>query len=120
MKFTNKDKIAHSFLKAALTWNLDDEAAGVLIGVPPQSVNAWRSGEPIVSTEDLLARMMIVAQIRTALCLCFTSELANRWMSLPNNGKLFNGQSPLEYVGEHGWPGLYMILRLLHAWAAGN
>jgi hypothetical protein len=118
--FANRDQIAQAFLKAVLAWKLSDEAAGILIGAPAQDVHAWHSGEPIETSEEPLARMMMVAQVRTALDLCFAPEVANQWMDLPNIGRLFNGQSPVEYVAQHGWPGLYLILCLVHAWATGN
>jgi hypothetical protein len=41
-------------------------------------------------------------------------------MSLKNTGSLCQGASPVEYIAQHGWPGLYLVLCEMQAWAVGN
>ena len=86
MNFDTSHQMARAFLRAVQAWHLNDEAAGGLIGVAPQVVLALRSGEPIDLGDDLKTRMLMVAQLRTALDICFSPQLANMWMSLSNRG----------------------------------
>ena len=109
-----------AYLEAVAAWNLGDAAAGDLIGVAAQAVCEWRDGASAEPSEDTLARMTMVAQIRTALDIYCSSPLSEKWMSLPNKGVPYCGLSPVEYIEKHGWPGLYWVLRQAQAWAVGN
>jgi hypothetical protein len=80
----------------------------------------WQSGMPLDVGEDVIARMMMVARIRTALDICWSAPLCNRWIALPNKGALYGGRSPLAYIAEHGWPGLFWVLCQAQAKAVGN
>jgi len=113
-------RIIRYFYEAVAAWNLDDSAAGNLIGVSPRTIHNWKTGKSIEPSEEILARMMMVAQIRTALDIGWSAPLANEWISLPNTGVPYQGLSPVAYVAEHGWPGLYYILRQVQARAVGN
>ncbi len=113
-------RTVQAYFDAVTAWNLDDAAAGDLIGVAPQVVHEWRDGQSAELPEEVLARMMMVAQIRTALDICWSVPLANEWIRLPNTGYPYKGLSPIVYVAEHGWPGLYRVLRQVQAWAVGN
>jgi hypothetical protein len=108
------------FYEAIAAWSLDDTAAGILIGVSPRAVDDWKIGQVTETSEEVLARMMMVVQIRTALDICWSTSLANEWISLPNTGDPYQGLSPVAYVAEHGWSGLYYILRQVQARAVGN
>jgi uncharacterized protein (DUF2384 family) len=120
MNFDIDSQIVKAFQRALQAWQLNDEAAGGLIGVAPQVVLALRSEEPVHLSEEVQTRMLMVAHLRTALDIYFSPQLANRWMSLPNNGNLFDGATPSDYVAQHGWPGLYLVLSQVQAWAVGN
>jgi len=108
------------FYEAVAAWNLDDTAAGNLVGASPRTVHDWKAGKSIELSEEVLARMMMVVQIRTALDIGWSTTLANEWISLTNAGDPYRGLSPVAYVAEHGWPGLYYILRQVQARAVGN
>jgi hypothetical protein len=41
-------------------------------------------------------------------------------MTLPNSGYPYLGLSPMAYVEEHGWPGLFWVLRQAQALAVGS
>jgi hypothetical protein len=113
-------RIVNTYLDAVTAWNLDDISAGDLIGVDPNRVREWRSEKYEILSEEMVARMMMVAQIKTALEICWSKELASQWMRLPNRSHPYGGLSAIEYVSQHGWPGLYLVLRHLQAWAVGN
>ena len=67
---TNDQRIVRAYLDAVAAWKLDDAAAGDLIGVTSRSVRAWQDGQLAEPSEETLARMVMVAQIRTALNIC--------------------------------------------------
>ena len=113
-------RIVRYFYEAVAAWNLDETVAGNLIGVSPRTVHNWKIGPFAKPSEEVLARMMMVVQIRTALDIGWSTTLANEWISLPNAGDPYLGLSPIVYVAEHGWPGLYYILRQVQARAVGN
>jgi hypothetical protein len=50
----------------------------------------------------------------------FGQPLADRWITAPNDGPLFSGQSPLDFMAKHGETGLRQVRRLVDAWSAGN
>ena len=113
-------QLLKDFREAFTSWELDFSEAGYLIGVEEATVGELLSTEAIDLSEEVAARIMMVALIRTALDLCWSPSLSSQWMKLPNSGNPYNGTSPLEYVKGHGWPGLFWILRQVQAWAVGN
>jgi hypothetical protein len=110
-------RTVRNFYKAVAAWNLDATDACNLIGIRPCDWKIKQFAEP---SEETLAQMMMVVQIQTALDVCWSTQLANEWISLPNTGDPYQGLSPVAYVAEHGWPGLYYILRQVQARAVGN
>ena len=117
---TRAQHIVHSFYEAITAWTLDEIAAGILVGVSPRTVGDSEIGQLAAPTEEVLARMMMVVQIRMALDLYWSIPIANEWISLPNTGDPYLGLSPVAYIAEHGWPGLYYVLRQVQARAIGN
>ncbi len=107
------------FLDAVLTWRLNDCDSARLVGVEPARVEPWRTDKTPTS-EEVLARMTMVALIRTALDITFPPSFANEWMKLPISSYPFLGRSPVAYVAEHGWPGPFWVLRQCQARALGN
>lgn len=108
-----------AFLDAVKIWRLNDADSARLVGVESARAEVWKSGEAPIS-EEVLARMTMVALIRTALDITFSSSLSNEWMTLPNSGYPYLGLSPAAYVSEHGWPGLFWVLRQVQGHAVGN
>jgi hypothetical protein len=117
---TDNQRTVRAFLDAVTTWNLDETAAASLIGVAPEFAPEWQDAQSTDPSEESLARMMMVAQIRTALDIYWSTPLSKEWISLPNAGDPYRGLSPVAYVAQHGWPGLYWVLRQVQAWALGN
>lgn len=113
-------QLLQAFRETVASWGLDLSEAGCLIGVEQATVGEFLSTGAIHFSEEVAARILMVALIRTALDLCWSPSLSRQWMKLPNSGNPYNGTSPLEYVKGHGWPGLFWILRQVQAWAVGN
>lgn len=110
MNFARDDHLLKAFIDTLQPRQLSDEAAGGLVGVPAEAVPRWRTGEPVDAKEEVETRMPMVAHLRTALDIYFTEKLADQWKSLKNIGSLCQGASPVEYVVQDGWPGLYRAL----------
>lgn len=108
-----------AFFDAVNTWRLNDAESSLLIGVEPASVEEWKRGNTPPS-EETLARMTMVALIRTALDIVFSSSFSNSWMTAPNSGYPYLGLSPVAYVEKHGWPGLFFVLCQTQGQAVGN
>ena len=117
---TTNEQLIRAYLDAVAAWNLDDASAGNLIGVEAHSVREWHEGQFLDPSEEVLARMMMVAQIRTALDIYWSKPLSSEWINRPNAVYPYHGLSPVAYIAEHGWPGLYWVLRQAQAWAVGN
>lgn len=107
-----------AFLDAVKAWRLSDTDAALLVGAEPPGIEEWKTGSASTN-EEVLARMAMVALIKTALDIAFSS-LPDEWMTLPNGGYPYLGLSPVAYVIEHGWPGLFWVLRQWQAHAVGN
>ena len=101
-------QLLKAFRDTVASWELDLSEARCLIGVEEATVREFLSAETIDVSEEVAARIVMVAQIRTALDLCWSPSLSRQWMKLPNGGDPYNGTSPLEYVKTHGWPGLLL------------
>jgi len=96
--FTNEQRTVGMYLDAVAAWNLDENAAADLIGALPQEVREWWGGKLTKPSEEMLARMMMVAQIRTALEICWSAPLSREWIRLPNGGDPYRGLSPIAYT----------------------
>jgi hypothetical protein len=64
--------------------------------------------------------MTMVALIRTAFDIAFSSSLSNKWITFPNSGYPYLGVSPVAYVSEHGKTGVIWMLGQVQAGAVGN
>src|ERR1035438_4812058 len=53
MNFASDGHLIKAFMETIQSWQLSDEAAGGLVGVPAQTVHGWRSGEPVHANEEL-------------------------------------------------------------------
>lgn len=110
---------SRAFFDAVSVWGLDQSGAARLVGVEPATIAEWKAGT-LPSDEEAVARMKMVALIRAALDIAFSPSLAAQWMTVPNSGYPYLGVSPVAYIGEHGWPGLFWVLHQTQARAVGN
>lgn len=69
--------------------------------------------------QDELTRISYIVGIYKALHILLPDQLADRWMTQPNDNRLFGSQTPLEYVIRAGIPGLQQVRRLLDASRGG-
>ncbi|HKD06418.1 MAG TPA: MbcA/ParS/Xre antitoxin family protein [Bryobacteraceae bacterium] len=106
-----------AFLNIAEAWRLSNEIARALLGWPPESTFfKYKAGEPGVLSFDMLMRISLVIGIYKDLHILYPEEnLADRWISLPNNNPLFGGRPAIEFMTEGGMDALYQVRRLLDA-----
>jgi hypothetical protein len=104
-----------AFLNVSEAWNLSNEARRALLGWPPESTFfKYKAGEIGTLSFDMLVRISLVLGIYKDLHILYPEpDLADRWVSLPNNNALFGGRPALSLMTEGGMDGLYQVRRLL-------
>lgn len=70
-------------------------------------------------TRDQVLRLSAVIGIYKGLKLYFSDPLAKRWISLPNDGPLFNGARPVETMIEDGLPQFLQVRGWIDALRGG-
>ena len=93
------------------SWGVDNEAAARLVGARSPRTwqrmkgKAWR-GE---LSQDELTRMSALVGLYQGLHVYFGTELADDWIKLENDGPLFNGSTPLEFMLDGGIPAIIRV-----------
>jgi uncharacterized protein (DUF2384 family) len=101
-------------------WNLPVERVGELLGGVPRSTIYKMKTAAGTLRQDELTRISYIVGIYKAIHILLPEELANRWMTQPNDNLLFGGQAPLDYAIRNGIPGLQQIRSLLDAARGGR
>jgi uncharacterized protein (DUF2384 family) len=101
-------------------WRISLETVGQLLGgIPRSSVYKLRTAAGTLR-QDELTRISYIVGIYKALHILLPEEHADRWMTRPNDGFLFAGQTPLEFVLRAGIPGLQQVRSHLDAARGGR
>ena len=110
------------FTNIAKIWSLTDaQALGLLGVVTASTLLEWETGmEGRTLDEDTLMRISFLIGIFKALNIYFGQDLADRWVTLPNQNPLFAGEAPVDYMIQHGCSGMKQVRRLLDARCAGQ
>jgi hypothetical protein len=110
------------FVNIAQKWELNEsQARGLLGGVASSTFHAWKTrpkGKQL--DQDTLTRISLVIGIYKALNIYFGKPWADRWVTLANRGPLFAGRVPIDYMLQHGQPGMMEVRRMLDAWRGGR
>lgn len=110
------------FLRIAEKWNLSElQARGLLNGIASSTYHAWKKqprGRRL--DQDTMTRISLVIGIYKALHIYFGQPWADRWVTLGNRGALFSGVAPIDYMLQHGQPGMLAVRRLLDSWRGGR
>lgn len=97
---------------------LDDAAA-----LADMSESTWKRakkpGYAAVLGKDQMLRLSAVIGIYKALKLYFSEPIASRWMTLPNQGPLFNGARPVDTLIAEGLPQFLTVRNYLDALRGG-
>lgn len=98
---------AKAFLRVSQAWSLDSATAASLIAVSPRTWARIKTGNWSGRlSQDQTMRVSALIGLFKALHLYFGESLANQWVSLPNSGPPFGGDSPLQFMQRGGLPAL--------------
>ncbi len=110
------------FVNIAERWTLNEaQSRDLLGGLASSTYHTWRrqpDGKKL--DQDTLMRISLVIGIYKALHIYFSEQWADRWVTLENRGPLFGGQTPINYMIQHGQPGMAQVRRMLDSWRGGR
>jgi len=122
-KVAERERLSQSamngFFKITSLWGLSAEQQAELLGGIPRSTLYKLKTAAGTRTVDELTRISYVIGIYKAIHILLPKDLANDWMTRPNDNLLFGGKTPLEYVLRTGIPGLQQVRSLLDAARGG-
>ena len=101
-------------------WQVAIERAGDLLGGMPRSTVYKLRTAAGTLRQDELTRISYVVGIYKALHILLPADLADKWVTQPNDHPLFLGQSPIDYMVRAGIPGLQQVRSLLDAERGGH
>ena len=110
------------FLNICKKWGLNEQQSrGLLGGIASSTFHAWKT-EPRGKKldQDTLTRISLLIGIYKALNIYFGKPWADRWVTLGNQGPMFAGTSPLDYMIRQGQPGIIQVRRMLDSWRGGR
>ena len=121
----DRDRLSPSavkgFLNIMATWRVRDaDAMRLLGGVSNGRFYAMKKApDAAVLDQDELQRVSFLVGIFKALNILFGDELADSWVQLPNQNRVFGGATPLAYLIRGGLPAFQTVRRLLDARRGG-
>ena len=108
------------FFNIANKWQIKDEEARELLGSPPSSTFYELKKNPNKTLDvDRLTRISYLIGIYKALHLLYGDTLADAWVKMPNQNRLFNGSSPLIFMQTGGIVAMQCVRALLDARRGG-
>ena len=121
---SERERLSHSALRAffnvASCWRIRDEDARALLGgISNGPYYNWKKQPERILDGDVLTRISYLIGIFKALNILYGEKLADQWVKLPNSNRLFQGQTPLEYMARGGIPAMQIVRRLLDARRGG-
>lgn len=109
-----------AFFNIVECWAIrDEDARSLLGGVSNGPYYRWKREPPKLLDPDVLTRISYLIGIFKALNILYGEKLADEWVRLPNNNRLFGGLSPLAYMIQGGIPAMQTVRRLLDARRGG-
>ena len=101
-------------------WQIPIERAGELLGGMPRSTVYKLKSAAGTLRQDELTRISYLVGIYKVLHILLPDELADRWVTQPNDNLLFRGQTPIDYMVRAGIPGLQQVRSLIDAERCGH
>jgi uncharacterized protein (DUF2384 family) len=123
-RFATRERLSQSaidgFFAIIDQWQLPLERAGELLGGVPRSTVYKLKSAAGTLRQDELTRISYIVGIYKALHILLPDQLADRWITQPNDNLLFRGQPPIDYIVRAGIPGLQQVRSLLDAERGGH
>jgi len=102
-------------------WGVRDEDARLLLGGVTNGPFYEMKKNPQRTFEaDRLTRVSYLIGIFKALHILYSEKLADSWITLPNENRIFSGERPLDYMIRGGLPAMQTVRRLLDARRGGT
>lgn len=115
-----KEVALKAYARIADHWGLTISEAAALADMSDSTWKRAKKPNPAVElTNDQMLRLSAIVGIYKALALYFSDELAQRWITLPNQGPLMNGARPLDTMIEDGLPQILRVRNYLDALRGG-
>src|SRR5713226_7631256 len=110
-----------AFLKIRELWELRDEDARRLLGgMSNGAFYEWKRKARAPLDQDRLTRISVLTGIFKALNILYSKKLADRWIRLPNENPMFEGETPLTYMMKGGLPAMLRVRQLLDSRRGGQ
>ena len=109
-----------AFFNIMERWSIRDEDARKLLGgVASSTFYEYKRDPNRVLGQDRLTRVSFLVGVFKDLNILHGEELADRWVSMANQNKLFRGKTPLEYMIRGGSHAMQIVRQLLDARRGG-
>ena len=117
-------RLSHSaavgFFNIANKWQIKDEEAQELLGgIPSSSFYELKKNPGKTLDVDRITRISYLVGIYKALHILYGDRLADSWVKIPNQNRLFNGWTPLAYMETGGIVAMQSVRALLDARRGG-
>jgi hypothetical protein len=110
-----------AFLKIRELWELRDEDARQLLGgISNGAFYELKKKARGTLDQDRLTRISILTGIFKGLNILYSKKLADRWVQLPNENPMFEGETPLTYMIKGGLPAMLRVRQLLDSRRGGR
>ena len=107
------------FMRITEHWGLlREEKCGLFGGLQPSTLHRLRTAAG-TRTFDELTRVSYLVGIYKALHIIFPPDLADKWITRPNDNPMFRGSRPVDYLLEAGIPGFQQVRSLLDGYRGG-
>lgn len=102
------------FFNITERWKVKDEQARELLGgLPSSSFYELKKNPNKTLDVDRITRISYLVAIYKALHILYGDTLADNWVRMPNQNRLFNGVSPLEFMETGGIIAIQSVRALL-------
>jgi hypothetical protein len=101
-------------------WQIPTERARELLGGVPRSTAYKLKSAARTLRQDELTRISYIVGIYKALHSILPENVADSWVTQPNDNLLFHGRAPLDYMVRAGIPGLQQVRGLVDAERSGH
>lgn len=119
-----RERLSPSAIRALFNvmrhWRVRDEDVRALLGGMSNGpfYDMKKNPDRVLDTDRLL-RISYLIGIFKALNILYSEKLADAWIQLPNNNRIFDGRTPLAYMMKGGLPAIQTVRRLLDARRGG-
>ena len=95
--------VVKAYVRLAAAWKLTNPTAAKMISVSPRTWARMKNGTwdgPL--NQDQLMRLSAIIGLYKGLHLYFGDNIADRWVTLHNDGPMFSGRRPIDVMIDGG------------------